>query len=94
MTDPDWKIDQPEQTSLVLDTMRLASALDAVTAGDLPDSIAEALRRGYLGLADLLIRRDSSILKEKDAMIIDWTLDMVAARLRFLRTVQRRNLPN
>ena len=96
MTDLYLKSHPPDRTTdgLLLDAMQLAFALDAVTPGELPDSITEGLRRGYLAFADLLIRRDSLILRKEHGMIIDWTLDLIAARLRFLRTLQCRNLAN
>lgn len=79
---------------LVMDTMRLVTALDAITARDLPDSVAEALRRGYVAFADLLIRRGCLTLGNEDELVIEWALDLITARLRFLRTLQSRQLPN
>ena len=80
---------------LVQDTIWLASALDAVKARDLPDAVAEALRRGYLEFAELLLRRDSLRLSQEDDLLINWVLDLIAARLRFLQRIHsRNNLPN
>lgn len=78
----------------VRDTIRLISALDAVTARDAPGCIAEALHRGYWVFAELLIERDSLRLGQEDDILINWVLDLIAARLRFLRSIHSRNLPN
>ena len=78
----------------MLDTMRLAFALDAVSARDLPDSIAQAARQGHLIFAELLLRRASVCLTPEDAALMDWVLDAIRARLKFLERHYSCHRPN
>ena len=43
----------------MLDTLRVAFSLDAITTRDLPDSIAQAVRKGYVLFAELLFQRST-----------------------------------
>jgi hypothetical protein len=76
------------------ETVRLAVALDAITAWDLPDNVAQALRSGYSRFGELLIRRGAVPINPEEDVLIGWVLEVVAARLRFLQGVHHNNLPN
>lgn len=78
----------------MLDTLRLAYALDAVTARDWQDSIVQAVRQGNHRFAELLLRRTSVRLSAEDEALMDWVLDTIRARLKFLQRRYRCNLSN
>lgn len=78
----------------MLDTVRLAYALDAVSAYDWLDSVAQAVRLGNKTFAELLLRRSSVALSPEDEALIDWVLETIRARLTFLERLRRSSLPN
>ena len=61
---------------------------------DWPDAIDQAARHGYVLFAELLHRRTSVLLAPEDETLIDWVLDAIRARLKFLERFCRCNLPN
>ena len=85
---------QERADRFMLDTIRLAFALDSVSARDWPDAIDQAARDGYVLFAELLHRRTSILLAREDDTLIDWVLDAIRARLKFLERFCRCNLPN
>lgn len=87
-------IDRGRADRFLLETVRLAVAVDAVTACDLPHNIAEALRTGYSRLGELLMRREAVAMNPEEDILIGWVLDLVAARLRVLQGMHHSNLPN
>lgn len=85
---------EPRADRFMLDTMRLAFALDAVSTRDWPDGIAQAIRQGYLMFAELLLRRMSVALNPEDETLMDWVLEAIRARLQSLERFHRCTLPN
>jgi hypothetical protein len=78
----------------LLETVRLAVALDSVTVCDLPDNVAAVLRQGYSRFGELLLRRASLPMTPEEDMLIGWVLDVIVARLRFLQGLHHRNVLN
>ena len=84
----------PTKDRFLSETIRLAACLDAVPACDVPDQIAEILRQGYLRFSELLLQRASVCLRTEDELVLDWVLDLIAARLRILQDAYNRDFPN
>ena len=87
-------IDAGRADRFLLETVRLAVAVDAVTACDLPQNVAEALRVGYSRLGELLMRREAMPMNPEEDILVGWVLDLVATRLRVLQGMHHSNLPN
>lgn len=75
---------QERADRFMLDTIRLAFALDAVSTWGRPDSINPAVRQGYVQFADLLNRRISVRLAPEDETLMDWVLNAKRTRLKLL----------
>ena len=63
-----------------LGTLRLAFCIDTITTRDWPDSIAQAVREGYVLFAELLFRRSTMPLSQEDAKLMEWVLDGIRGK--------------
>lgn len=69
---------------LTADAVNLAISLDSFMTFDWADSVGPAVQRSKQTLAGLQRRRDSLIVTHADGAIIDWVLETINARLKFL----------
>ena len=65
---------------LAADALHVAISLEPFTTLDWAERIAPAVRQGSQALTNLQQRRESLTVGRSDDAIIDWTLELIAAR--------------
>jgi len=73
------------------DALHLALALDSFTSLDWAERLGPAIRRGNALLAALQQRRELLTFCRADDAIIDWLLETISSRLKFLELLHSRN---
>lgn len=77
---------------LVADALHLAISLDSFTTLDWLERIEPAVQHADVELAALQRRRALLILSRADDAIVDWTLEVINARVAFLKQLRHRNI--
>jgi hypothetical protein len=79
---------------LTADALHLAISLDSFTTLDWVERIGPAVRRGSQELAGLERRRALLNVRRCDDAIIDWMLETIDARLKFLQSLLAPKMQN
>lgn len=76
---------------LAAEALHLAISLDSFTTPDWAERLGPAIQRANEQLAALQQRRELLTVNRADDAFIDWTLEMIQSRLKFLEVLHSRD---